>query len=100
MKLEIPPLFFYGFGVLLVMFGSLRAYHLGWRHRPGGPEGEGDEGEEGDEAEEGEDAAPAIRQSRWSRVTASGYKRHITMGLLWIAMGVFLLVSTAVNGRR
>jgi hypothetical protein len=31
---------------------------------------------------------------------ATNHKRHLTFGLIWVAMGIFLVVSTLVNVPR
>jgi uncharacterized membrane protein HdeD (DUF308 family) len=31
MNVQLPPVLFYGIGALLVIFGALRAIHLGWQ---------------------------------------------------------------------
>ncbi len=72
MNIEIPPAIFYGVAVILIVFGGLRAYHLGSagrRLRSGG-------------LSEGKDLRDAVE------------KRHLRWGIIWIAMGIFLLVST------
>jgi hypothetical protein len=78
----LPPAFFYAIGVLLVVFGALRAYHLGWK-RKAAVQAEAPEQAEG-----------------WSRTAGGGYKRHITFGVLWFGMGLFLIISTVLNTPR
>jgi hypothetical protein len=80
MKLELPPVLFYGVGVILIVFGALRAHHLGWQRRTS---------ERVDE--DGNDAAPRVNPTA---------RRHMTFGLLWVLMGIFLVVSTYINSRR
>jgi hypothetical protein len=82
MKLELPPALFYGVGAILIIFGALRAHTLGWQRRAR---------ERGDEQEE--DAALGRRPNPTAR-------RHLTFGLLWVLMGIFLVVSTYYNSRR
>jgi hypothetical protein len=103
---NIPPAILYVFGLIIVSLGGLRAYHLGWKRRPAAEAAdaaatEGPETEAGDEAaaKEEEPAEDAPRRPAWSRADGGGYKRHITMGLLWVAMGLFLIISTALNNR-
>jgi hypothetical protein len=85
MKIDIPPVLFYGVGMLLILFGGLRSHQLGWqrRHRelPREPDGDG-----GDL-----DATPR---------TDPTARRHMVFGLLWVVMGIFLVVSTYLNTRR
>jgi hypothetical protein len=69
MNITIPPVLFYALGALLVVFGTLRALTLG-RHRPD---------------RELEADTPARAQER---------KRHLTFGVVWVAMGLFLIIST------
>jgi hypothetical protein len=80
MNVQIPPAIFYFIGALLVVFGALRAYHLGWKKKPANKE----------ELEE--------EAGGWARDT--GYKRHLTFGVVWMVMGLFLLVSTIISTRR
>jgi|tagenome__1003787_1003787.scaffolds.fasta_scaffold20068188_2 hypothetical protein len=91
MNIELPPVLFYGVGVILIVFGALRAYQLGWQRRFDEGPGERPENQAGPEA--APEAGPAPRRSRAAR-------RHITFGLLWVVMGLFLVVSTYVKMRR
>lgn len=70
MNVVIPPLFFYVVGALLVIFGGLRIATLG-RHRPD---------------RELTDDTPERAKAR---------RRHVTFGVVWIVMGLFLIISTA-----
>jgi uncharacterized membrane protein len=70
MNVVIPPLFFYVVGALLVIFGALRAATMGRRR----------------ESRELSEDTPQAAKAR---------KRHLTFGLVWVAMGLFLIVSTA-----
>jgi hypothetical protein len=87
--MNIPPSVSYALGALLIVFGVLRAYYLGWKHRPaaeapaqGGAEGEGE-------------GAPPRRLDR-----DDGYKRHIRFGIIWVAMGLFVVISAAIAAHR
>jgi hypothetical protein len=80
---ELPPALFYGVGAVLIVFGALRAVFLGWKQKPQVLE------------ENPEEAAGA----GWSRSAAGAYKRHLTFGALWVAMGLFLVVSTIIKTR-
>jgi hypothetical protein len=70
MNIVIPPIFFYVIGAILVIAGAVRAATLG-RRNP--------------ERELLEDT-PARSKAR---------RRHLTFGIVWVAMGLFLLFSTA-----
>jgi hypothetical protein len=70
MNIVIPPLIFYAVGAALVVGGTVRALTLGRR----------------DQAREIADDDPAKARAR---------RRHLTFGLVWIAMGLFLIASTA-----
>ncbi len=73
---QLPPLFFYAIGTLLVVFGALRTVVLG-RRRP--------------ERELTEDTPERAKARR----------RHKIMGIVWLLMGLFLIVSTTgITGRR
>jgi len=75
MNLVIPPIFFYVVGALLIVFGAARALTLG-RVRRGG---------------DIQDDDPA-RASAGARAR----KRHLAFGIIWIGMGLFLILSTAM----
>ena len=85
MSKPIPSSLLYAIGTVLVVFGGLRAYHLGWKKRPA-PAAPGEQPESPDL-----DEVPA-----WDRNKGGGYKRHITFGVLWVVMGLFLIISTIV----
>jgi hypothetical protein len=70
MNIVIPPLFFYAIGAVLLVAGVVRAATLG-RRRP---------------ERELVDDTPARAKAR---------RRHLTFGIVWVAMGLFLLLSTA-----
>jgi hypothetical protein len=86
MNVQIPPAIFYFIGTLLLVFGGMRAYYLGWKRKPAAGAG----GTGNDDLDE--------QGSPWAR--DRGYKRHITFGLLWVVMGLFLMASTLINSRR
>jgi hypothetical protein len=70
MNVVIPPLLFYAIGLVLVLGGIARALFLGRR----------------DTSREIADDDPARARTR---------RRHLTFGLVWVAMGLFLIASTA-----
>lgn len=70
MNVVIPPLFFYVVGFLLTIGGAVRAATLGRRV----------------ESREISEDTPERARAR---------KRHLTFGLVWIALGLFLIASTA-----
>jgi hypothetical protein len=70
MNVQIPPIFFYAIGTLLVVFGVMRTLVLGRRRadrelRPDTPE------------------------------AATARRRHFRFGIVWVLMGLFLIFSTA-----
>ena len=84
MHLNIPPTIPYAVGVMLVVFGVLRAKYLGAPRVPRETEEEADA--------ETSAVAPAIRGKE--------QRRHMRMGVVWVLLGVFLLVSTYLTARR
>jgi hypothetical protein len=70
MNVVIPPLIFYLVGAALVIGGTIRALMLG-RRNP---------------TREIADDDPAKTRAR---------RRHLTFGLVWMGMGLFLIASTA-----
>jgi hypothetical protein len=85
MNIELPPALFYGVGIILTLFGALRAYHLGWQRR---------------EIERARAEAKGDGDEDNGRRPATTARRHITFGLFWVVMGLFLLVSTYLKSRR
>ncbi len=69
MNVVIPPMIFYVVGAALAIAGAVRAITLGRRHP----------------SREIADDDPAKTRAR---------RRHFTFGLVWIAMGLFLIGST------
>jgi hypothetical protein len=70
MNIVIPPIFFYVMGAILVVAGVVRSATLGRRN----PD------------RELVDDTPERAKAR---------RRHLTFGLVWVAMGLFLIFSTA-----
>jgi len=70
MNVVIPPLFFYIVGLLLTIGGAVRAATLGRRV----------------ESREISEDTPERARAR---------RRHRTFGLVWVALGLFLIASTA-----
>jgi hypothetical protein len=70
MNVVIPPLVFYALGIVLILGGAARAFMLGRR----------------DASREISDDDPARLRTR---------RRHLAFGLVWMAMGLFLVASTA-----
>jgi hypothetical protein len=68
--ITLPPIFFYAIGTLLVVFGALRIAFLGRRRAD----------------RELTDDTPDRTKAR---------KRHTVWGIIWVAMGAFLIASTA-----
>jgi hypothetical protein len=82
MRLQIPPIIPYFVGAMLVFFGILRVKYL---------------------------AAPRIRQRSEDEqdaaveevpVRGKEQRRHLRMGVVWVLLGLFLLVSTFVQTHR
>ena len=76
MRLNISPVIPYVVGAMLVMFGALRAQYLA---APRSPKLRNEEGQPT------EDSTPTRGKEEI---------RHLRMGVVWILLGVFLLVST------
>ena len=82
MRLNIPPIIPYAVGAMLVVFGLLRVKYLGAPRPPRITE---------DDAGSSIEAAP---------VRGKEQHRHLRMGVVWVLLGVFLLVSTYLTARR
>lgn len=90
MNIQLPPILFYAVGTVLIVFGSLRALHLGWMRRKDDGLSEPEPGEVGSFERDAQRAARRTRDAR----------RHIVFGLVWVAMGLFLVISTLLHTRR
>lgn len=81
MRLNISPVIPYVVGAMLVLFGALRAKYLA------APRHQQLRDDDGGSA----DAKPARSKEE---------RRHLRMGVVWILLGLFLLVSTYVQAHR
>jgi len=84
MHLNIPPIVPYAVGAVLVVFGALRVKYLGAPRAPRASEEES--------AGSGEASATPVRGKE--------QHRHLRMGVVWILLGLFLLVSTYIQMHR
>ena len=82
MQLNISPVIPYAVGVVLVVFGILRAIYLGAPRAPRPAE---------DDSGATSDPAP---------VRGKEQHRHLRMGVVWVLLGLFLLVSTYLQSHR
>ena len=85
MHLNIPPTIPYAVGAVLVLFGALRAKYLGAPRVL-------QETEEEEDAETSTTLAHAVRGKE--------QRRHLRMGVVWVVLGLFLVVSTYLNARK
>ncbi len=82
MRLNIPPLIPYAVGAMLVIFGILRAKYLGAPRMPRITE---------EESETSTNPSP---------IRGKEQRRHLRMGVVWILLGLFLVISTVIEVRR
>ena len=82
MRINLPPIIPYAVGVALVVFGILRAKYLGAPRSL--PVAE-------DASEPSAQAAP---------VRGKEQRRHLRMGVVWVLLGLFLVVSTYIQIHR
>ncbi len=82
MRLNIPPIIPYAVGALLVLFGTLRVKYLGAPRTPRLTE---------EDSETSTNPAP---------VRGKEQRRHIRMGVVWVLLGLFLVISTYVQSHR
>jgi uncharacterized membrane protein HdeD (DUF308 family) len=76
MRFQIPVVLPYAVGFMLVVFGALRALYLGWRRK--------------DREIVEEEAGPRKKGPRY----------HLAVGILWVVMGLFLVISTYYQTRH
>ena len=81
MQLNVPPLVPYVVGAVLVLFGSVRIKYLAAPRVP----------------RPAEDDNGSVEGTP---VRGKEQKRHLRMGVVWILLGLFLLVSTYLQVRR
>ena len=82
MHLNVPPIIPYAVGALLVLFGVLRVKYLGAPRTPRMTE---------------EDSQTSTNPEP---VRGKEQHRHLRMGVVWVLLGLFLLVSTYVQVHR
>jgi len=82
MRLNIPPIIPYAVGALLVIFGILRAKYLSAPRTPRMTE------------------ADTETSTNPSPIRGKEERRHLRMGLVWVALGLFLLISTYIKAPR
>jgi hypothetical protein len=87
MQLNIPPVIPYAVGAMLVIFGILRVKYLSAPRPP----------KVLDDAEVGEESG---KQRSTADVRGPDQRRHLRMGVVWILLGLFLVVSTILQMRR
>jgi hypothetical protein len=75
--MQLPAALPYAIGALLIVFGSLRALYLGWSRRDR-------------EIVDTDDGGPRKKGPRY----------HLMVGILWVAMGLFLVLSTYYQTHR
>jgi len=73
----------YAIGAVLIIFGILRAQYLGAPRAP----------RLSDDAEEDDTVAKA-------EVRGPEQRRHLRMGVVWVLLGLFLVISTLMQMRR
>jgi hypothetical protein len=84
MHVNLPPILPYSIGALLILFGLLRVKYLAAPRVP--------------PAKSMEEAADPDASD--TPVRGKEQKRHLRMGLLWVALGLFLVISTYLQLRR
>jgi predicted nucleic acid-binding Zn ribbon protein len=87
MHLNIPPVIPYAVGAMLVIFGVLRIKYLSAPRAP----------KVVDDADPGEES---VKSSSTLEVRGPEQRRHLRMGVVWILLGLFLVVSTVWQMRR
>jgi hypothetical protein len=87
MQINIPPAIPYAVGAILILFGILRAKYLA---APRAPRLADD-----DQAESSLGKAEARAEIRGPE-----QRRHLRMGIVWILLGLFLVISTIMQMRR
>jgi len=74
----IPPFLFYALGAALIVFGGLRAWHFGRRNADRSALHTPEQVEDPD------------YQQRVEREREKARRRHLQMGVVWIAMGLYM----------
>jgi uncharacterized membrane protein HdeD (DUF308 family) len=74
----MPVVLPYVVGAMLVVFGSLRALYLGWQRRE-------------------QQMEPEVEGRRFQK---KGPRYHLMVGILWVVMGLFLIISTYYQTHR
>jgi uncharacterized membrane protein HdeD (DUF308 family) len=74
----MPVFLPYVVGAVLVVFGSLRAIYMGWQRR----------------------AEPIEPEEDGRRFPKKGPRYHLMVGVVWVIMGMFLVISTYLQTHR
>jgi predicted nucleic acid-binding Zn ribbon protein len=82
MHLNVPPIIPYALGALLALFGVLRVKYLGAPRTPRMTE---------EDTQTSTNPAP---------IRGKEQNRHRRMGVAWVLLGLFLVVSTYLQMRR
>ena len=90
MQVNLPPILPYAIGALLVLSGLLRVKYLGAPRIP-----------RPKSTQDGIDGIDGI-DTPASDIPVRGkeQKRHVRMGIIWVGLGLFLVVSTYLQIRR
>jgi hypothetical protein len=83
MQINIPPAIPYAVGAILILLGILRAKYLAAPRAPR-------------MSEDAQEDNAAVR----AEVRGPEQRRHLRMGVVWILLGLFLVVSTVLQMRR
>lgn len=75
--MQLPGFLLYGVGALLIIFGGLRALYLGWQRRD-------------QQIVDDPEGGPRKKGPRY----------HLMVGILWVVMGLFLVISTYIQSHR
>jgi hypothetical protein len=76
--MQLPVFLPYAVGVMLIVFGSMRAIYLGWRRK---------------------DREIPVEEVE-SGPRKKGPRYHLMIGILWVGMGLFLVISTYYQTHR
>jgi hypothetical protein len=80
MSFQLPAAVPYALGTILLVFGALRAFYFGWRRR---------------DREIAVDDSPEESAARTKMA-----RSHLRGGILWVALGLILVISTYIQSHR
>ena len=86
MHINIPPAIPYTIGAILILFGILRAKYLAAPRAP--------------RLADDDQADSSVGKVEAAEIRGPEQRRHLRMGIVWVLLGLFLVITTIMQMRR